>query len=173
MTPEHFDAGMAMLLTAFPHHRLTEVELKLLRTYLIGLEPTAFFRAVIEICATHRELYPGTNLVALILDYALPDGAPSAVEAWQQVRAELRRAGPYQQACLSHPRIAQAVQVIGWQTLCNSEQIGVERAHFLKAYDAFSQRDRRQRLLASVHPVVQRCVTEVARALGSSAPAPP
>ena len=172
MTAEHFDAGMAMVLTAFPNLKLTERELKLVRMYVIGLDPAVFLQAIIEICASHREIYPGTNLAALILDYALPDAAPSAVEAWQQVRAEIRRIGPYERPRFAHPRVAEAVQVIGWQTLCNSEQIGVERAHFLKAYDSFSQRDRRRRLLASVHPVVQRCVTEVARALGSSAPAP-
>ena len=38
MTAEHFDAGMAMVLTAFPNLKLTERELKLVRMYVIGLE---------------------------------------------------------------------------------------------------------------------------------------
>ena len=167
LTPEQFDAGIVMYLATFPNEKPNEITLKMWRASLSGLQPSAFLSGVTEVCVITLEVYPGTNVAALILDAALPDDAPGAAEAWQQVRIQVQRVGPYHQPRFSHPRIAEAVNVIGWRTLCDSEEIRIERAHFLKAYDALTLRDRRQRLLGSVHAGVQRYITEVVKALGS------
>ena len=60
-------------------------------------------------------------------------GVPTAEQAWGEV---LRKANIYAKHIeWSHPLIAEAVQIIGLRTICESETIGVERAHFFKAYE--------------------------------------
>jgi hypothetical protein len=40
-----------------------------------------------------------------------------------------------------------AVDCIGWRDICMSETIGVERAHFIKAYNNLKQREQNNRIV--------------------------
>lgn len=71
-------------------------------------------------------------------------GVPSAEEAWAQVLAEVRRIGSYGSPQFTCEPIRQAVRAIGWREICQSETLGVERAHFFRTYEVYRGRAVRE-----------------------------
>jgi hypothetical protein len=67
-------------------------------------------------------------------------GLPAPEEAWSEVMRAIREHGSYRAPLFSCAAIAQAVDTIGWRTICMSEEIGVERAHFYRTYQAYRDR---------------------------------
>ncbi len=63
---------------------------------------------------------------------------PSSGEAWAEVTREIRRVGRDGGWSFSNSIIDEVVDQVGKLELCNSTNISVERAHFLKLYDAKS-----------------------------------
>ena len=74
------------------------------------------------------------------IKYPTPDNAEMK---WLEVLEAVKKYGSYNEpdalASLD-PMTRQAVKAIGYKTICMSEKIGVERAHFFKAYNGMSQR---------------------------------
>lgn len=65
----------------------------------------------------------------------------TAQEAWEDVTKAIKRFGYYQQDKAFdtlEERTKRAVRVIGWQNICHSENVGIERANFIKFYDSYS-----------------------------------
>lgn len=60
--------------------------------------------------------------------------------AWGKVLDEVWRVGSYGTPEFDNPAIRDAVNAVGWDAICASEMIGVERAHFAKAYSATRKR---------------------------------
>ena len=147
LTWEQFRDGIAILLAAFPKLEPDEEMVQHWYLLLQDLTPEALRRGVLTVCQLHRELYPGTNLIALIRFYALPDEAPPSCLAWMEVHKAVRDVGPYARPAFSHPRIAEVVEMISWRHLCDSEHIAAERDQFLKAYEQISQQASARRLL--------------------------
>jgi hypothetical protein len=71
------------------------------------------------------------------------DPTPSDYEAWAEVQAEIRRAGHCNQPQFSNPLVKQAVELIGWRYLCLSDNPVADRVHFVKAYQALAERQRK------------------------------
>lgn len=72
---------------------------------------------------------------------AAASGLKSAGEAWQEVMDYIRGNGCHGAVPeFSHPAIKKAVQAIGLEEIGMSEDVMVERAHFLKIYADLSQR---------------------------------
>lgn len=88
---------------------------------------------------------------------------PTALEAWGEVMAEVRRSGSYREPRFSSDVIRQAVVALGgWQSICLSENVTADRARFVEVYDQLTGReDAHARLL----PSVRGKVTELAAAL--------
>lgn len=64
----------------------------------------------------------------------------SAEEAWEAVMAEVRRIGGWGEPHFADKLTARAVAAIGWDQICQSEKLSVERGHFLRIYAAFRDR---------------------------------
>lgn len=68
---------------------------------------------------------------------------PSPEEAWATVLGAVRRHGHYDPPGgawdFEHEPVRRAVRTIGWDTLCLSADIGVERAHFMRIYAAMTE----------------------------------
>lgn len=62
---------------------------------------------------------------------------PEPDEAWAEVMQKVTRYSTPEWSC---PEIQQAVRVVGYNAICDSENIGVERAHFFKVYEAIRKR---------------------------------
>lgn len=143
LSEEFFTKGLMILTTHFPSLLLTDARVAIWREMLGDLTEAQFIRGVRAFCLSHREIYPGTNVIANIRHYALTDPKrPTASEAWELVLREIHHAGSYEKPKFDDPLIAKAVACIGWSEICRSEQIGVERAHFLRAYDELVERER-------------------------------
>ena len=67
---------------------------------------------------------------------------PSPEEAWATVLEAVRQHGHYDPPGgawdFEHELVRRAVRAIGWDTICLSEGIGVERAHFMRTYAAMA-----------------------------------
>lgn len=63
--------GMAMIATHFPGLDLSETRLEVWRRALNELSNEEFERGVRKFCLEHSEIYPGTNVIAHIRNYAL------------------------------------------------------------------------------------------------------
>ena len=70
MQKNNYKKGIAALLVAFPDKK---IDLELYWLFLKDLTDGDFLRAIAEIIATHKELYPGTNIIALIREKAKID----------------------------------------------------------------------------------------------------
>lgn len=62
---------------------------------------------------------------------------PSAEDAWKEV---MKKLDYYSRPKYSHPLIQQAVDCIGYISLCNSENPVADRAHFYRAYNNYRDR---------------------------------
>ena len=67
---------------------------------------------------------------------------PADAEAWAEVLAAISRYHYIGKPEFSHPAIERAVRGVGWQNICLSEQIGVERAHFFRLYGQVCEQTR-------------------------------
>ena len=144
MKIEIFKKGLGVLLTIFPDKKINS---EIYWEYLKDLKDEVFLGAVADISSTYTELFPGTNLVALIRTKALAGDGMTGGEAWGEVIKEISNTGSYGQPKFENPLIAKAVECMGWRTLCLSENTAIDRAHFLKIYDALKKREEYNQLL--------------------------
>jgi hypothetical protein len=66
--------------------------------------------------------------------------APSPEEAWGLVFGQIESRGYYQGPTDLPPAIRRAVDAIGWQRLCTTENLEADRAHFFRVYSAFREK---------------------------------
>ncbi len=137
--------GLAVLVRTFPE-KIFEPDL--LWEFLKDLDDQSFLESITKIIATKHDVNKATNIIALIRDNAIPEGL-TAGEAWREVLRQISKAGSYGSPEFSDALIGQAVACIGWRTLCLSENISIERAHFLKSFESISKRQRTQDLISS------------------------
>lgn len=75
---------------------------------------------------------------------------PSPEEAWSEVMSQIRAVGSYGNPSWSCLAVRQAVDALGWRNICASEEIGIERAHFYRTYQAYRERTLRDTDLAAL-----------------------
>lgn len=69
-------------------------------------------------------------------------------ESWERALAAIRRYGymnPGEALDSLDPLTRKCVESIGYMTLCTSENIMVERAHFQKIFDIYAKREQRKK----------------------------
>jgi hypothetical protein len=94
---------------------------------------------------TRKEIYPNTNLGAVIRELALVDNLqyPTSAEAWEMVRREMARVGgSYGTPAVPIAPVQKAIETISWREICLSENPEAVRAHFFKVYDALVKRSQ-------------------------------
>ena len=89
MKDETYDKGMVILGRVLKNLALTKEDIKTYRVLLDDLSDADFLSAIVEICQKTTEIYPGTNIVALIRQCARggskEDLHSRALLAWQNV----------------------------------------------------------------------------------------
>jgi hypothetical protein len=75
------------------------------------------------------------------------DDIPTPEEAWRQVKCQISAVGSYGTPTWSHSAVSQAVEAMGWETLCSMDVASqsAERAHFMRIYGSY----REERVTAS------------------------
>jgi len=144
MTKKTFEQGIAKLIFAFPDKKF---ETQIIWEYLQDLSDLEFKKAVDEIIATQKDLYPGTNIIALIRERAKTKLRLTSAEAWGIVKNQISQIGSYGQPKFEDPIIAKAVGILGWRELCMSENQEIDRAHFFKVYDSLVEREKNSIML--------------------------
>ncbi len=132
MRDETFKKGIAMLCMAFPN--ITFIA-EFYREMLADLTDVEFQAAVMKIIRQEKEIYPNTNMVAMIRRRALEQNYPTSGEAWEQAN---RWATDYAKV---HPLVERAAKQIGRWTLTHTENLESTRAHFMKFYDEIVRKE--------------------------------
>ena len=94
------------------------------------------------ICEGTEHPPPVGKLRQAVLRDCAPELFVPAEAAWSEVLRAVSRWGLRGKPTWSSAVVEQAVGEIGWNTICNSVCIGVERAHFVRAYDDIATRAR-------------------------------
>jgi len=118
-----------------------EVSLKVWRMELEDLTDRDFIQAVLHVCRTQEKL-PGPNLAAVIRNYVEIGQEKITEEAWGEVMKAVSGVGRYGKPQFSSEAIAETVDVLGWESLCNvrSQELNTMRAHFYRSYEAIRKR---------------------------------
>lgn len=123
--------------------------------YLILLQDIPFpalyaacLRAVQE---TKQNFIPSVGVIRELAAERQHGIYPQAAEEWESVRKAIRRFGYMNKAdglrSLS-PRARQAAMSIGWDVLCDSENIAVQAGQFRMAYEAAAKREIEHRKIS-------------------------
>lgn len=157
-------AILALLASAYPHAKVSKETAALYHEVWKDLSYEACQSAVGALIRT-AEMFPSA---ATVRREALRQSgmlAPSAAEAWWQVTRLLREIGRYGRPEFADPTVKRAVEAIGWREICDSENQGVLRAHFIKLYDKLAEEHDRSALLSVVGELTRGDATN--KALGS------
>ena len=73
----------------------------------------------------------------------MPKTVPDTESAWIEVCKKLN---PYKAPQWSHPLIGEAVKVLGYRTLCDSENPEWDRQHFIKVYERMVAREKDEKV---------------------------
>jgi hypothetical protein len=144
MKKHNFDKGMAALLCAFPDRKF---DCNIFWTFLSDLKDDEFLKSIADIISTKSELYPGTNVIALIREKGKLKEDMTAGEAWAICLREIRRVGSYDYPKSLDPLIEKVISIMGWRDLCLSDNMIADRAHFMKIYDNLVIRKRSEAML--------------------------
>lgn len=124
----------------FPSAQITTATVKGY-VHLLRDLPLEVLIAAVEQCTVESEFFP---TIAKIRDRALSLVRPvrkDPLEAWGVVLKTIERVGFYRSPSFDDPLIARAVECMGWQYLCSSENVVADRAHFAKVYQQFCERE--------------------------------
>lgn len=114
-------------------------------------------KALVKVMATSKWFPTVAEIREAALEIA-GIGIPDPATAWAEVMAEVRRIGTYGVPEFSCPEIKAAVSVIGWRDICLSENIGIERAHFMNAYKAYEEQAKER---AQLPPSLRREIEQL------------
>jgi hypothetical protein len=129
------------LAAAFPHATITKETLKVYVQALSDIEPGVLAAAVNQ-CLAESEFFPTVAKIRQMCLALTSDVTrqPSGLEAWGEVLRQIGSVGYYAKPSFSSALVAKAVESIGWQSLCLSENQPADRAHFCKVYEALLRR---------------------------------
>lgn len=116
------------------------------------LEYAAACAAVEQVAATHRfpTVLPAIGEIRAVYVEITRGATRDGIEAWGDVIAAIRKYGNYRTPSFADPLVAEAVNAIGWQTLCSSTNAGVDRAHFREVYESLSEKNRRESVVGTL-----------------------
>lgn len=116
--------------------------------WLLGdLTEEQFKVGIQKLILKHPQIYPGTNIIALIREYALiDDEIPSPEEAWGQVKGHFGRAHTSLSEFTSEALHMMGYENIKWNIIRNENE-EIDRAHFFKTYKAITERAKNELLM--------------------------
>ena len=146
MTEKQFTYGFSVLMANFGKD-YPAATLKMFYKLVKDLNPESFLKAVQSICQEQKELYPGTNLIALIRHKAVEMelSLPSPEEAWEMVVTAFDCQASN---LVNQPIVKRAANAIGgldsirfrYRVDLDSDP-GIVRSQFIKQYTALAARE--------------------------------
>jgi hypothetical protein len=145
MDQQVFREGMAYLRMSFDFPLKDAVMLFWFKM-LKDLSDDAFLKAIKSIVLTHDRMPTIAEIRRVALEES--DESPMAEEAWLRVIDDIHRLSFYNEPEYEDPRLEKTKRLIGWRELCDmtAENKSIIRAQFMRAYNAFSERERQKAL---------------------------
>ena len=141
MNKEVFKKGVALLNQTFPDKKMNT---KLLWLFLERMDDERFLKSVMKIIQEKKELFPGTNIIALINEYAFADDYRTAEDAWRIVYGQAQSIGHWGDPNIKDKVILRTIDALGWKEICTCdiERLDTLRAHFFRTYNSYLERDK-------------------------------
>ena len=138
MTAQDANRLVAVAVAAYPSMQDRDLAMtaRVWERALADLPLAVVERAVLKLIMT-RKFFPAVAEIREAAESLLDNGHPTPEEAWGEVMKQLN---PYRAPQYSDPLIHRAVRAVGYLSICMSERLGVERAHFLQIYQAYLNR---------------------------------
>lgn len=135
MTNKDAVALVGMLFAAYPRFEAPKATIQLYQQFLTDLDVNIAKAAIVKHITTSK-YFP---TIAEVRDavISLTNTVPCAADAWSEALKQISVVGTSGIPKFSHQAVQKAVKAIGWRNICMSEEIGVERAHFLKIYESY------------------------------------
>lgn len=135
MTEEQATRILAYLQAAYPRDRIPDQTVSVYVDALRTLESNQVLRAAQAHVATEKFFPSIAELIRPVAEAQV--GMCRAEEAWIDVTRAISRWGRYTPWTFENPLIGRAVDAIGRDEICNSENLAVERAHFMRIYASY------------------------------------
>jgi hypothetical protein len=158
MDKKVFEEGIFILGRQFPEKTF---DAPILWTFLKDLTDEQYINSIKEIVSSTNEINKATNIIAIIRQKALCRDDKTAGEAWGEVMYYVSKIGSWGYPNFSSEIIGKCVDAIGWKCICMSENIMVERAHFLKIYDVIAERNKNRVLSEPVKLLMGNLVKQI------------
>ena len=139
-----YQNGISLLLASFRHLQIKEETMDLWFQLLDDMSDNDFMASIKNICRNTAEIYPTTNIVALIREQFKMDNEDMAILAWQSVLGAIETYGSYETVIFQDRAIHSAVDLVGgWIELCSitTEEEQWKKKEFIQAYKAVVNRD--------------------------------
>lgn len=145
-SPQGHAKGIALKMDIFKQ-TLSDIDGDLLRA------------SALKIISTSKWFPSVAELREAALDIAEPNGRRTGLEAWGDVVAAFHRdGGQYGNPQFDDPIASEVVRMLGWQTLCLSEDQTADRARFIDGYNAIASCRRNETLTL---PEVRRVQAQI------------
>ena len=158
MNKKIFEEGIFVLARQFTEKMF---DAQILWPFLKDLTDEQFTSAITKILTTTKDINKATNIIALVREFALQKEELLAGEAWENVLSEIHRVGNWREPVFKNTLVKKTVECIGWDNLCLSENIMIERAHFLKIYDQLKDRHQRESVELITHGPIKLLVDKI------------
>lgn len=153
MTKTEAGELVAFVQAAFPKLEIPKATVRVYAEMLADVDAELGRAAVLEIVKT--QVYPTLPTVGEIRQRVTEiqfkrAGILTAEEAWGVVTWAFSKVGgyrPFPADTAGGPILKRAVAAIGWQTLCQSDNVVADRAHFFRVYEAIVARERERMTL--------------------------
>lgn len=142
MTETEFEKGMALLSEAFPNRSMN---LKLYFAALQDLDGEDFKNSIFRIVRNHKELYPDSNLIAIIRENISGPVGDKAAFAWAEARKAIISIGAYRTVSFKDKIINGVIENMGgWEKFCSMlvEEEPFRQKDFIALYEAVTRSGR-------------------------------
>ena len=143
MNKEIFIKTMTILFSTFRGLKPEDATLDIWFKLLNDLSSEELETAIIKICRDVREIYPTTNIVALIREQIIDNIKDQAILAWESVLQIMENCGSYESVQFADKAIHNTIDMMGgWIKLCEmtSDEEKWRMKEFLDIYKTMSKR---------------------------------
>jgi hypothetical protein len=166
MTESQVARLVGVLMAAYPSSRATAETSAVYERMLMDLDHAAANAAVERLLATAKFMPTVAEIRESTMLLSVGERKPGG-QAWGGVLKAIRGEGVYRRPgkdfVFSDRVAARCVDALGWDELCNSENITADRARFIELYDQLAVQDRQRQLSDSLPAMTRFRAIEAAR----------
>lgn len=130
------------LAAIYPNAKTTPEMFEGYASLLKDLEPDVLNAACEMAVRESESFFPSVGMILRLAQTITQPTQISEADAWGQVMDAIKKIGFYGQPKFDDPVVARAVEIMDWPTLCSSENVVADRAHFMKIYGQLAEREK-------------------------------